>query len=373
MTRLAGCVVFALIVVGLRADEEKVPLDKVPKPVLDAVKKRFPKAKLVEAAKETEGGKTTYEVVIKDGDTNIDIILTPDGKISVIEKTIKEKDLPEAVTKALKAKYSGAKYQKVEEVIKVTDGKETFDFYELQIVTADTKKVEVKIGKDGKIKSDEKEEKKEEEVVSRQWTDDFSADRDTLASTGKNPYFILEPGYQLVLKGGGEEATVTVMNETKTVDGVECRVVEERGWKDGNLDEVSRNYFAISKRTNNVYYFGEDVDEYKNGKVVGHGGSWLSGEKGARFGLMMPGAPLLGARFYQEFAPKSAMDRAEIVGLGLTFNTPAGEFKNCVKIKETTPLEPGKADYKVYAPGIGMVQDGDMKLVKYGKVELAAR
>jgi hypothetical protein len=156
MTRLAGCVVFALVVLGVRADEEKVPLDKVPKAVIDAVKKRFPKAKLVEAAKETEGGKTEYEVTIKDGDTKIDVTLTPEGKITLIEKTIPAKDLPKAVTKTLNTKYAGAKIEVVEEVIKVTDGKETFDYYEVHLVNADKKKIEVKLDKDGKIKGEEK-------------------------------------------------------------------------------------------------------------------------------------------------------------------------------------------------------------------------
>ncbi len=157
MTRLAGCLVFALVILGVRADEEKVPLDKVPKAVLDAVKKRFPKATLVSAAKETEGGKTEYEVAIKDGETNMDVMLTSDGKITTIEKTISAKDLPTAVTDALKAKYPGAKYELVEEVIKVKDGTETLDFYEVHIATAEKKKIEVKIGKDGKIKGEEKE------------------------------------------------------------------------------------------------------------------------------------------------------------------------------------------------------------------------
>jgi hypothetical protein len=160
ITRLTGCTFFAVVVLAIRADEQKVPLDKVPRAVLDAVKKRFPKAKLVEAAKESEKGKTEYEVSIEDGGTTIDVMLTPDGKITLIEKTIKEKDLPEAVSKALVAKYPGAKYQKVEEVIKVSDGKETLDYYEVQVVTADKKKREVKITKAGKIKSDEKEDGK---------------------------------------------------------------------------------------------------------------------------------------------------------------------------------------------------------------------
>ncbi len=214
------------------------------------------------------------------------------------------------------------------------------------------------------VLADEKPHKADE------WTSDFSADRDTLTSTGKNPYFILEPGYQLVFEDEDEKVVKTVLDETKTVDGIECRVVEERETKKGNLAELSRNYFAISRRTNSVYYFGEDVDEYKDGKVVSHSGSWLAGKDGARFGLMMPGVPLLKGRFYQEVASRIAEDRAEIIALGVSIKTPAGEFKNCVKIEETTPLEPKTKEYKVYAPGVGCVQDGDLKLAKYGKVEL---
>jgi hypothetical protein len=197
------------------------------------------------------------------------------------------------------------------------------------------------------------------------WTNDFSAEKDALVSTGHNTFFILEPGYQLVLEKGKERLVITVLNETKQVDGVETRIVEERESDDGKLVEVSRNYFAISKRTSNVYYFGEDVDIYKNGKVGSHDGAWLSGVDDARFGLMMAAVPLLGAKYQQEVAPRVAMDRAEVVGVKETFKTPAGEFKNCLKTKETTPLEADVA-HKHYAPGIGLVQDGGLLLVRYG-------
>jgi len=63
------------------------------------------------------------------------------------------------------------------------------------------------------------------------------------------------------------------------------------------------------------------------------------------------------------------MDRAEIVSLSETVKTPAGEFKNCLKVEETTPLEPATKEYKYYAAGVGLVQDGSLKLVKYGKAE----
>jgi hypothetical protein len=201
------------------------------------------------------------------------------------------------------------------------------------------------------------------------WTTEFAVEKSEMSATGRNPYFILEPGYQLVFEGGRERLVITVLDETKTVDGVMTRVVEERETKDNKLVEVSRNYFAISQRTNDVFYFGEDVDNYKGGKIVSHEGAWLAGVNGARFGLMMPGHVRLKARYYQEIAPKVAMDRAEIVSLSETVKTPAGEFKNCLKVEETTPLEPGVKEYKYYAAGVGLVQDGSLKLVKYGKSE----
>jgi len=144
-------------------------------------------------------------------------------------------------------------------------------------------------------------------------------------------------------------------------------VVEERETENDALVEVSRNFFAISLRSNAVFYFGEDVDEYKNGRVASHGGAWRAGVNGAAFGMMMPGDPLLGARFYQEVAPKVAMDRAQIVSLNTSVTTPAGAFTNCLKTEETTPLEPGVKEYKLYARGIGLVQDGSLKLVRSSK------
>jgi len=204
------------------------------------------------------------------------------------------------------------------------------------------------------------------------WTSAFLVEPDELLTIGRNPYFILEPGYTLVLEGGGSQLTITVLNETKKVDGVETRVVEERETKGGQLTEVARNYFAISKRTNDVFYFGEDVDMYKDGKVVNHDGSWLSGVNGGKFGLMMPGRVLLHARYYQEIVPNVAMDRATIVSTSETVQTPAGVFEDCLKIEETS-LIGFLTEYKYYAAGIGMVQDGVLRLVKAGKAAAAEK
>lgn len=199
---------------------------------------------------------------------------------------------------------------------------------------------------------------------------DFHIDKADLSSTGANPYFILEPGYQLFLKSANGELTITVLAETKKVDGVVTRIVEERESEDGKLVEVSRNYFATSKKDKTVYYFGEDVDMYNTaGKITGHGGSWLAGVNGAKPGVMMPGEPKVGDRFYQELAPKVAMDRAEVLSLTETLRTPAGTLKNVQKTLETTPVEPGTKEYKFYARGIGIAKDGDLLLARHGYVK----
>jgi hypothetical protein len=59
------------------------------------------------------------------------------------------------------------------------------------------------------------------------------------------------------------------------------------------------------------------------------------------------------------------MDRAEIVSLTETLRTPSGTFDRCLKTKETTPLEKLAREYKLYAPGVGLVKDGDMELVSH--------
>jgi hypothetical protein len=200
------------------------------------------------------------------------------------------------------------------------------------------------------------------------WQKTFGISNCNLLTTGQNQYFILVPGHQLVLEEEDEKVQITVLNETKAVAGVITRVVEEREWRDGNLYEVSRNYFAICEQRKDVLYFGEDVDFYKDGKVVRHEGAWLAGTNGNRAGLIMPGTPKVGMKYYQEIAPGVAMDRAEIISLDETCKTPAGTFSNCMKVKESTPLEVGVEEYKYYAPGIGLIQDEDLILTKHGTV-----
>src|SRR4051812_1069756 len=117
-----------VLAAAVRADEEKVPLDKVPKPVLEAAKKRFPKAEIKGASKETDKDKTVYEVTFKQDGKNIDVTLTPDGTITLIEQEVAFKDLPKPVADTFTAKYPGAKYSIIESVAKAEGGKETLAY-----------------------------------------------------------------------------------------------------------------------------------------------------------------------------------------------------------------------------------------------------
>lgn len=140
----------------LRADEEKLPLDKLPKAVKASVDKHFAGAKLKEAAVEKEDGKTVYEVSFTYKDANYDVTFEEDGKIVDVEKEIAVKDLPAAITEALEAKYPKAKIDKAEELAKA-DLKPVA--YELLVTTADKKKVEIKFDTAGKIVKEEKKDK----------------------------------------------------------------------------------------------------------------------------------------------------------------------------------------------------------------------
>ena len=210
------------------------------------------------------------------------------------------------------------------------------------------------------------------------FTDDFRIEDCEFENVGRNAYFSLIPGDQLVLSGedDGEELVVqvTVLQQKRTIRfttesgkelRVKTRVVEEREWEDDELVEVSRNYFAICDQTGDVFYFGEAVDDYEDGQIVGHGGAWLAGIGGAQPGILMPGRYLLGARYFQEIAPGVAMDRGENTAMGLTITTPAGTFHDCVEVIETSPLEPGSESLKRYCPGIGLVQDEDILLEEF--------
>lgn len=191
-----------------------------------------------------------------------------------------------------------------------------------------------------------------------------SAKKGNLVSSGENAFFILKPGYRLEYKGGDKTALViTVLDETKLVDSVVTRVVEEIETKDGKPSEVSRNYLAIDKNTKDIYCFGEDSSTYESGKLKSSEGSWLSGVNSAKYGLLMPNKLKVGDSFCQGSAPKVTLEIAQVIAVDETIKTYAGVFKNCLRLKVSNKEE----DWMVemwYAPGIGLIKNDEFELSK---------
>jgi Putative beta-lactamase-inhibitor-like, PepSY-like len=160
---MSAAIVVCVLAGSVRAGEEGVPLEQLPKAVTAAVKKRFPMAQTLAAGKETEDGKVTYEVTIKDKDHRIDVSVTPDGTITELERRIEEKELPKTVAAAAKAKYPGATFHKIEEIVHIKDGKESLDYYEFQLTAADKTIWEACFTPEGKLAKDPEARGKEKQ------------------------------------------------------------------------------------------------------------------------------------------------------------------------------------------------------------------
>src|SRR5262249_21199685 len=145
MGRLGVVAVAGLVLLAARAgaDGEKVPLDKIPKPVMDAVKARFPGCEITSAEKETMDGKVIYDIELKHNGKKYEMDIQEDGTVLEIEKEVALKDVPEAVKKAVEAKYPRSTIKEVMEVNKVKGKVETPDHYEVVIETAEKKKLEL--------------------------------------------------------------------------------------------------------------------------------------------------------------------------------------------------------------------------------------
>ena len=167
---------------------------------------------------------------------------------------------------------------------------------------------------------------------------------------------------------------VTVLNARERLYrgtwNISTRVVEEKEWADedgdGSMDagepllEISRNYFARTTG-GTVCYFGEAVDIYEDGIVVGHEGSWRADEQGHAPGIFMPANPQVGMTYQQEVAPGIAEDRATIIDAGRTVRVPAGTFEDTIHVRDFNPLD-GSKGVKAYARGVGIIVDGPLEL-----------
>ena len=174
-----------------------------------------------------------------------------------------------------------------------------------------------------------------------------------------NPYLSFLEGATFTYTGQTEDGTerteIEVLNETKVVMGVTCTIVRDIVYLNNVIIEDTRDWYAQDKE-GNVWYFGEDVDNYENGVIVNNDGAWEAGVDGAKPGFVMLAYPAPGLLYRQEYYKGNAEDRAEIVSIDETVTIGIGTFTQCIKIRETTPLEADVLEFKYYAPGIGVIK-----------------
>jgi hypothetical protein len=173
-----------------------------------------------------------------------------------------------------------------------------------------------------------------------------------------NPLMPLVPGttfyYMGPTPGGLESNVVAVTHNTKVILGVTCIEVHDVSYIDGELEEDTLDWFAQDV-DGNVWYFGENTAELVDGLIVNLEGSWTAGVDGAKPGIAMKAQPAIGDFYRQEFLLGTAEDIAEVQSLTESVVVPHGSFTNCVRIEETTPLEPDALEHKFYATGVGLV------------------
>jgi hypothetical protein len=184
-----------------------------------------------------------------------------------------------------------------------------------------------------------------------------------------NPYFPLKPGTTYVYAGTKDDDRAVdvfaVSKKTKIIDGVRTRLVNDRLYLNGVLEERTTDYYA-QDRCGNVWYFGEDTATLDtHGKVLDTSGSFHAGVGGAQPGVYMQARPELGRSFRQEWSPGDAEDQFKALSRHASVTVPYGTFHHALRTQETTALEPDVVDNKLYVKGLGEV----VELAVKGPVE----
>jgi hypothetical protein len=174
-----------------------------------------------------------------------------------------------------------------------------------------------------------------------------------------NRWWPMTPGSRWVYResdgeGSIQRVQVTVTDQTKTITGIQARVVHDVVTEDGQLVENTYDWHAQDDQ-GNIWYLGEDTKEYENGKVVSTEGSWEAGVDGAQPGILLPADPKRDMAYRQEYYKGQAEDAARLLRLDMRARVPAGTFDQLLTTQDSTPLEPNLLEHKFYAPGVGPV------------------
>ncbi len=193
-------------------------------------------------------------------------------------------------------------------------------------------------------------------------------------TTITNAHAPFDPGAMKIYRGRADGAVSLIVEqhlaETRIffVGGmaVECVTLLETEFLDGALAEVSFNYFAQAD-DGTVYSFGEVVNDYVDGEIVAHAGSWLvggptAGDDAPTTGTatepteFMPAAPELGQSWKPDDLFPIAVANATVMAQDLTVRVKAATYEDVLLVEETSEAPDIETERKWYAPGVGVVK-----------------
>jgi len=203
-----------------------------------------------------------------------------------------------------------------------------------------------------------------------QGSEPVTLDPADFTTTIDNPYWPMKVGSrweyrETDTRGTREKVVVEVTAETKKIaNGITARVIRDTVTEKGVPVEVTDDWFAQDD-AGNIWYLGEYVTNYEDGKVADHAGSFEAGVDGAQAGIAMPANPVPGLAYRQEYLKGEAEDKGAVVTLGEEqVEVPYGYFKDDVLMtRDLVPTEPKVQELKFYVRGVGPVlsvhTDGD--------------
>jgi hypothetical protein len=130
---------------------------------------------------------------------------------------------------------------------------------------------------------------------------------------------------------------------------IDTRVTHFVAYMNGRILEVAVDFYAQAD-DGSVWYFGENVDNYENGVIADHEGTWLAGKDGPP-GMIMPANPRIGNVYRPENIPGLVFEEVTVKATGKTARGPRGPIAGAVSVREH--LMDGTHEDKLYAPGYG--------------------
>jgi hypothetical protein len=173
-----------------------------------------------------------------------------------------------------------------------------------------------------------------------------------------NPLFPISGLRSAILSGTVDDkpfhTQTTLLPETRIIEWSEGQQVETLvsqyvAYLDGRIEEVALDYYAQAD-DGSVWYFGEDVFNYKDGYIADTDGTWLAGKEGPP-AMIMPGDPKVGDVYRPENIPGLVFEEVRVKAVDRRVAGPHGLLEGAIVAGELH--QNGTREDKTFAPGYG--------------------